>query len=115
MKYLLVNVDTNDGDYIEKMSPVTDEQLAILKPLFHAIGQFKPYTTEKWKYGHGHNFPYGEVCREELGEKTPEELYPEHKEAVELFQDDFIPHAEYGFHTICNVKVLTITEIQELI
>ena len=113
-KYLLVEVDTNDADYIEKLEPVTEKQLVKLKPLFEAIKSFKPYETAdpkisptySWK--HSNNFPYGEVHRGDLGEKSADELYADHAEALELFCNEFLPYNEYGLHTIKSIRVLAV-------
>src|SRR4051812_22018629 len=79
MKYLVIKVDTNDADYLTANIKVTDKQLKLLQPLIKAIKGFKPYFTKSnsgtpWK--HNSNWPTGEYgCREDLGEKTTEELY----------------------------------------
>jgi hypothetical protein len=77
MKYLLVVADTNDADYIQTFEKISDRDLEILKPLFKAIKNFKPYVTTG-DYGereHHHNFPTNDCCRDDLGEKTVEQIY----------------------------------------
>lgn len=118
-KYLLVKVDTNDADYIEQLVPITEAQLVTLLPLLEAIKQFKPYKAKafsgsKWK--HDSNFPYGETCREDLGEKTVEELYADHPEALELFIDEFLPTDEGGScHKIVSVRTLLVAQDEKII
>ena len=112
-KYLFVCVDTNDGDNLESLTPISDEDIDALLPLMAAIEQFKPYqaTVRGMSMTHRHNFPYGEVLREDLGERSVDELYGmEHKDALQLFQDNYLPYSEYGCHTIESVRVLTIAE-----
>lgn len=112
--YLLVTVDTNDADYVSNYAEVTLDKLEILKPLFKAIKKFKPYkTTTKpnLNWTHRHNFPFGEVLRDDLGEKSVEELYSKFPEALELFLDEYLPTDFQGCcHTITEIKLVTITE-----
>jgi hypothetical protein len=105
---ITITVDTNDGDYITAVNQISEKDLETIKPLIAAIKKFKPYTTRssKGSYDHSHdsNFPYGDCCREDLGEKTVYELYDFPEEVFEIFQD-FLPGSEYGFHTIDSVEV----------
>jgi hypothetical protein len=121
MKYLFVQADTNDADYVSKFTEISDEDLAKLMPLFEAIKAFKRYKG-KCKDGpaweHNHNFPWGSgeyVPRKDLGEKTVWEIYPEYKEAIRIFVDQYWPYGEYGIHTIDNIKVFNVAGIEEII
>ena len=108
-KYIEIKADTNDGDYITKRSEITDAEIELLKPLIEKIKNFKPYIgtkPDRWKYLHNHNFCSGDRLREDLGEKSPEELYGE-DEALKLF-NELIPCGEYGIHTIESIKILEI-------
>lgn len=115
-KYLLVCVDTNDADYVERLKPITDEDLATLIPLIESIKQFKPYSTKKdgLNWEHTHNFPCGEILREDLGERGVEALYKEHSDALQLFQENYLPYGEYGCHTLKSIRVLTVIEDEQL-
>jgi hypothetical protein len=118
-KYLLVRVDTNDADYVEQLSPVTDDELAFLIPLFEAIKRFEPYKGTG-PYGgnpwlHTHNWPTGDILRYDLGEKSPEELYPDHAEAVEIFDGSYVPYAENGCHTIESIRLLEVVSDVQLL
>ena len=81
MLEIMIRVDTNDGNYVEVTNIITEAQLKILRPVFEAIKNFKPYKVHGGE--HNHNFPSGECLREDLGEKTPEEIYDLDKETVE--------------------------------
>lgn len=111
-KLILVRADTNDADYDEQLTEVTEGQLQLLLPLFAAIAAFTSYKTEVngLTWTHSHNFPYGECCREDLGEKDTVQLYGEHVEALKLFSENFLPYSEYGIHTIETIRVLTVTD-----
>lgn len=110
MYEITITVDTNDADYATAVCDITKKQLDKIKPLIAAIKKFKPYKTESKKYRHlgtatythNHNYPHGECCREDLGEKSPREYYDFPEEIFELFEE-FLPWNEYGFHTIISV------------
>ena len=107
MKTFFVEVDTNDADYIGKIVSVGDEKVEKWMPLIEKIKNFKPYTgtTDSGReWNHSSNFPIGECCRYDLGEKDPCELYGISEEELEEFQDTFeLYGGEYGFHTINKI------------
>lgn len=117
-KYIYIRIDTNDGDYVANLNPITDEEIELIKPVIEAIKNFKLYAvpitycqgnneyTIEWK--HNSNYPIGECLRTDLGEKSPDELYG-HLEGYELF-DSLTPYSEYGFHTIEEIKIVIILE-----
>jgi len=109
MKYeITVTVDTNDADYATKVTSITQEDIDKLIPLFKAIKNFKPYTVKinDINWDHSHNYPYGDSLREDLGEKSPAELYDFDAEIFEIFEEEYIPCCdEYGFHTIISVWI----------
>jgi hypothetical protein len=122
MKYLLVIADTNDADYIQTFKEVTDEDLEVMKPLFEAIKNFKPYTTRKDAYGyaasmtHRHNFPTNDCCRKDLGEKTIEQIYKDiDEDSLLCFTDEYCPHAEHGIHTIESIEIVEVTNRVKLV
>lgn len=105
---ITITADVNDGDYITEVSPISEEDLKIIKPLIKAIKNFKPYETKSkgstltWK--HHHNYPSGEIVRGDLGEKYPDDLYDFDEKVFNLFEE-FVPHGEYGIHTIKSITV----------
>lgn len=119
-KYTIeVKVDTNDADYVSKVSGIDEKELETIKPLLEAIKNFKPYSTPcSWSTSgteHQSNFPYGECCREDMGEKPVDELYKEYGEdAMEIFLD-LCPSVEYGFHTIEDVRICESTPWVKLV
>lgn len=105
---IIIIVDTNDADYSVSTSEITEEDLDKIRPLIEAIKNFKPYSADrdfegKWKFEH--NFPIGECCRTDLGEKEVEELYDFPEEVHEIF-NELIPHPEWGFHTITEITLI---------
>ena len=112
MLEITITVDTNDADYNTSVNEISEEDLEKIKPLIAAIRKFKPYT-HKFKNGHDwphrHNYPFGDACREDLGEKPPTELYDFSEEIFEIFEELF-PHTEDGFHTIDSITVCPLIE-----
>ena len=114
-KYIIVIADWNDGEYLTAKNLITDEQLEKIKPVIEAIKNFIPYES-KQSYGvvkHGHNFPIFDCLREDMGEKSVEEIYVDSglvtQKALNLFYD-YLPACEYGLHTIKHVDILVIAE-----
>ena len=108
MKTFYVEVDTNDADYVGKIVKVEDELAEKFKPLIEKIKQFKPYETtgrSGLTWNHDCNFPCGECLREDLGEKTPMELYDITEAEFEEFRDAFrLWGDDYGLHTIVSIR-----------
>ena len=112
MRTFYVEVDTNDADYIGKLVNVEDEKVEKWMSLIEKIKNFKPYkgvadTGTEWD--HTSNFPVGECCRYDLGEKDPCELYNITEEELEEFTDTFeLCGGEYGFHTINKIVEIEV-------
>lgn len=115
MKTFYVEVDTNDADYIGKLVNVSNASFEKFKSLIEKINNFKPYKgtlPNGMEWTHKSNFPYGECCRCDLGEKTPEELYDITEEDLNEFIDTFhLYGGEYGFHTITRIVEVEIKNI----
>lgn len=109
MQYIKVTVDTNDADYEDREELITDEQLKKIMPVIEAIRHFKPYKGE-WSPGkfmtYNHNYPSGECCRTDMGEKTVKQIYSHiDPELIDFFEEEYCPWAEYGFHDIESIQV----------
>lgn len=109
-RYIVIKADTNDADYITSKHLITDQQLQKITPVIDAINNFKPYKlpskNKEWENKFDHNFPIGECCRTDMGEKTIQELYG-HLDGLEVFEN-FIPYYEYGIHTIKSIELLEV-------
>ena len=115
MRTFYVEVDTNDADYVGQLVKVSNEDTEKWMPLIEKIKNFKPYSGVS-KHGmvweHRHNFPFGECCRKDLGEKSPCELYNISEEEMEDFQEAFwLWGNEYGFHSITKIVEVNISNI----
>ena len=122
MKYYInIKADTNDADYISELNEISKEDLDAIRPLIKAIAEFKPYESDSKSgrpWTHRHNFPAGDCLREDLGEKSPEELYVHSglatQEQLDLFYE-FVPSDEYGIHTIESIEVLEVNKVENLL
>lgn len=119
-KYIEIVADTNDADYVTSRVLVTDKILEKIKPVIEAIKNFKPYEVEYESYGgrksktrHDHNYPNGECCREDMGEKTTQDLYG-YLDGFEVF-DEMVPYGEYGIHTIISITLIVVAEETNLL
>lgn len=116
MLEIKVVTDTNDADYVTRISHISEADLERIKPLIAKIKAFKPYTVkaEQTSYisdwTHSHNYPFGERQREDLGEKSPREIYSDIPEEVfDLFEEFVDGDSETGsFHTVESIEVYPI-------
>lgn len=117
-----VVVDTNDADYSECVTEISNEDLEKIKPLIEAIKNFEPYTVpvetmsgKMVNRKHRHNYPYGvDLPRKDLGEKLPEEIYGFDEEVHEIFEE-CCPSSVIGFHTVEKVEVWPVNNKQRLL
>ena len=113
-------VDTNDMDYKHNIKKISEEELNRWRPLFAAIKAFEPYKGE-WSPGKfktfSHNWPTGECCRQDMGEKGVKDIYPEFDEDFLMeFEDEWLPSGlEYGFHDIVRIEVYPMPEKERLV
>ncbi len=106
-KYIIIKADTNDADYVTKKSDISDEDLENIKDIVKAIRGSK----------RNHNWPDGEYNEETLADLYPNfyeldrnEEYPEilaKTVTAEKFRN-FVPHGEYGVHTIESIEILEV-------
>lgn len=106
---LIMTADTNDADYVTKTSTIELADLRLIEPIIEKIKNFKPYKTldGKMYWTHDSNWPTGEMRRDDLGEKSPAEIYDLTEEEAEDFQS-YLPYGENGIHTITTIKVVEV-------
>ena len=106
MSYTLeVTVDTNDADYVTELFEFDISDLPLIEKICNKIEAFKPYKGKfdsDLTFSHRHNWPEGDCFREDLGEKSPQELYNLTEDEYWQFRD-YLPSTEYGFHTIESI------------
>lgn len=98
---ITVKADYNDADYTYKTTKITHKELLRFKPVFEAI---------KAKGRHG-NWKTGDCGDESLAEQYPG--VPE--DLLEAFHDNYVPHYEYGIHTINKITLKEVVHTEELI
>lgn len=120
-KMITVVVDTNDADYMTKVSEIDDEELVVVREVAAKIKTFKPYEVSYERYDGTtgdnachHNWPEGDCQRDDMGEKSPIEIYDLTEEQYEIF-DCYTPYSEYGFHTIESITIVPITKVESLL
>ena len=91
---ITIRADHNDGDYLTKVSKISEEDLKIIKPLIAAI---KAKATNGY---HSHNYQ----TRDHM-EKPMSEIYNFPEEVFDRFEE-FIPNYEYGIHTIDSITTI---------
>jgi len=91
IKYIIIEVDTNDGDYITSKNEITDEDIELLKPILEII-KSKDGVYRTGEMGSPRN-TYSKI---ELSNKQ-----------IKLL-GDYIPYGEHGFHTITRVYVIAV-------
>ena len=95
-KYILIVGDYIDGDYDTRISPITDSEIELIRPVVDAIAKND-----------------GAYCNREFA--TPDdsaELFYGHLAGFKTF-DDRTPYGDSnypGIHTIDTVQIITIIE-----
>ena len=86
------------------MDKISAEDLEIIRPVIEAIKTKKDY-----------NWPTSEYCREE---EDPHTLYVDSglitEEQYEIF-DEFVPHGEFGIHTIASITLFEVVGVKDLL
>ena len=93
MKYIYIQGDTNDADYVGELSKVTDKQLKLIEPVMKAIGACKK----------DHNYPKGDM----VDDTSAEDMYGDIPGFDEF--DNLVPYGEHGIHTIERIEVLEVS------
>ena len=102
-KYIIIEGDTNDGDYVTERNVITDEQIEKISIAFSKLqGRTNWYT--------------GDMVNEKRGNFSPEVMYKDilSPEEIELI-DNFTPRGEYGIHSIESVDILEVANEYSLL
>ena len=109
---MTITVDQNDADCLSRTEEITLDKLLGLLPIIDAIKNFKPYkvNAQDMEWEHNSNWPKGECLREDLGEKSPDKIYPTFSSSyIEEFEENWLPlNYEYGFHTIVSIDIVPV-------
>lgn len=116
-KYIIIEADTNDADYVREKNEITDEELEIIKPVIQAIKDFNEDESIKYQK---YNWWAVDSGRERDKEQfmSPYDRYVKSgkcsEEAFDHF-NDFRPYHEYGIHTIESIEILEVSNEYSLL
>ena len=91
-KYILIEADTNDADYISNVNPISDEDIEILRPIIEVIKNCKQR----------HNWTTSE-CNNDSPNKLYKDLLT--VDQIDIFSE-YAPYGEYGIHTIESIEII---------
>lgn len=115
-KYIRVVGDTNDADYVSTFLEIDFADFYRFLSLIEAIKNFKEYegiSASGSKWTHRHNWPRGEYSpREDLGEKTVEEIYSQFSEDLILDFEEYVPP---NIHSIEKIEIISVDLIENLL
>lgn len=105
MKLLIVEGDTNDGDYTYKIT--SEEELVeyFNLPLVEKVADAISKSTQFYNWNMSDN-----------DEKCPDDLYEGILTSKEVgeFMNNYCPHFEGGIHTITSIKLYEVTSTKSL-
>jgi len=87
-KYIIIEADTNDGDYVSKKEEITDDEIESIQPIIEGL---------KKNHGDFTTRDQGRSGYEQFG----------HLECFDTFIH-FVPSGEYGIHTIESIEILEV-------
>jgi hypothetical protein len=102
---MVVEGDTNDGDYIQESTEFTEQEWLDKQPLFGRVFDYLRESTE-WCTGENCDEDEHPVYSDVESKLTQEE--------VDQFSE-YVPHGEYGIHSISSVKIYHFTTKEEVI
>ena len=105
--FLLVEVDTNDGDYATSVKPLHDGDLEKIKLMIEKIKA----NTEYHNFDHMHLYTDSE---DEYGGYVSEENREADIDVYETFLK-YCPSHEQGFHTVEKVEIYDVGHIEALL
>lgn len=109
-KFIYIEGDTNDADYISKLSEIDDEDLEIIKPIIEKI---KTKSGHNWANSYAREGDELEDLYPEFFIENVEEEYFEPMKSMETFER-YVPRGENGIHTIVTIQLLTVESIEDL-
>jgi hypothetical protein len=111
VKKVIIKGDTNDADYVTSENELDDLTEAMVRRVAAAIKLFGEEMKAKGrKYGVA-NWPTSEYA-----DGSPKQLYEGKldEDDIEWF-DDMAPHGEQGIHTVESIRIVVITEDEDLL
>ena len=106
---VIVKADTNDADYAEQSTfiNVSDsddlEALELVRKVSKVLGE----TKGKFEY----NWPRNEYSESDLYEQYSDYLT---EDEIDGFSYGFVPNSENGVNSICNIKIVEVSNLEVL-
>ena len=108
-KYIVIEADINDGDYVTEKTKVTDEEIIKIKEILAKMPRQQNYKGEQ--------LPKISYETREIGDDDKEDSNYQHITYEEKqFLGKFLPSGDYnyfGIHTINNVEI--VQELEKLL
>lgn len=108
-KYIVIEADINDGDYVTEKTKVTDEEIIKIKEILAKMPKQKDYKGEQ--------LPEIKYETREIGNDDKKNSNYQHITYEEKqFLSKFLPSGDYnysGIHTIENVEI--VQELEKIL
>jgi len=104
---ILIEGDTNDGDYISEMSDITQETLDLILPVIEAVKsstEFHNWSNEYDSKSIEDKYPQFCVRNDDYDPEDEYDYEFELGEALEAFSG-LVPSGEYGVHSIKKIEI----------
>lgn len=108
-KYIVIEADINDGDYVTEKTEITDEQIIKIKEVLAKMPKVKDY---KGNYLSSIRYETRDMGNDDKKDSDYQHISNEEKE----FLTKFLPSGDYnysGIHTIETVEI--VQELEKLI
>ena len=107
IKLLYIEADTNDADYVTRLTDITSLTEEQMKELTYCINIIKKHFTQPWAHFIGCKWNTREMDDDESVE---EEYKGELTSANIEFMEDYIPYGEFGVHSLQTIQIFNIDE-----
>lgn len=108
-QFIEIKGENKEIKTVSLKSEITDEELKLITPVFDAIDDFKPYTTEDgWQ--HNHNFPDQKCLKTDKNEKSVEDLYIKTEICTQEQIDTFYKFCPPDIHSVTDIDIMYLGE-----
>lgn len=104
-KYIIIEADTNDGDYVTERTKITEEEIVRIKEILDKMPKIKNHK--------GEDLPEIGYKTEDIGDDDKNSNYGYITSEEKAFLKRFLPHGDpnySGIHTIENVEIVELLE-----
>ena len=105
--FIYIECDENDADYRSSLCEITPETLEAIRPVIDAIRAYTSQPDREWG-------DYNYLTGERVGEGDSAEKMDGEVPGWEEW-NEFVPFAEYGFHTVSEIKIFHVESVENLL